>query len=478
MPDILASVLNHLANTEAAALGRLFDVLRIPSISTQDSHAADCQTAAEWFCRELRELGFEACVHQTAGRPVVIGHSGEAGADAPCVLYYGHYDVQPADPEELWNSPPFSPVLADGPHGKRIVARGSADDKGQVMVWLEAFRAWRAAAGSLPARIKVLLEGEEETGSPSLNACLEARAAELRADVAVISDGNMWDIATPSITTRLRGTTYFELTLRTADCDLHSGLFGGSARNALHALLELLAKLHDADGRIALPGFYDDVPALPPGLARQWREIGFDEAALLRGFGLATPAGERGFNGLERLWSRPTAEIHGVWGGYTGPGRKTVIPAEAHAKLSFRIVPGQDPERAVACLRRWLDAECPADARIEFEVLGVEGGTEIPTETGWMRAVQRALADEYGKPALLAGCGGSLPVVGSLKRLLGIDTLLFSFGLDDDQVHSPNEKFELTCYRHGARAHARLLAEFAAMRARTAQPAVAEAEAG
>ncbi len=461
MPEILPAVLDHLAAGEAGALDRLFEVLRIPSISTQDSHAPDCQVAAEWFRDQLRELGFTAEVHQTAGRPIVLGHSDEAGGNAPQLLYYGHYDVQPADPEGLWTSPAFAPVLVDGPHGKGIVAGGAVDDKGQVMMWLEAFRAWRAVAGTLPVRVTVLLEGEEETGSPSLNAFLEANRAALAADIAVISDGNMWDIATPSITTRLRGTTYMELSLRTANCDLHSGLFGGSARNALHALVEVLGKLHDADGRIALPGFYDDVPALPPDLARQWAEIGFDETAFLGNFGLATPAGERDFNGLERLWARPTAEIHGIWGGYTEPGRKTVIPAEAHAKLSFRIVPGQDPEHAVACLRRFLDAECPADARIELKILGIEGGVEIPTDSDWMRAVQAALAAEYGKPALLGGCGGSLPVVGSLKRLLGMDTLLFSFGLDDDQVHSPNEKFELACFRHGARAHARLLAELA-----------------
>jgi acetylornithine deacetylase/succinyl-diaminopimelate desuccinylase-like protein len=225
--------------------------------------------------------------------------------------------------------------------------------------------------------------------------------------------------------------------------------------------VEFLAGLHDADGRITLPGFYDDVPPLPPALAAQWEAIGFDEAAMLGQFGLATPAGERGRSGLERLWSRPTLEIHGVWGGYMAEGRKTVIPAEAHAKISFRIVPGQSPQKAVAALRRYIEANTPADARIELKSLGEEGGIEIPTDNKWMRAVQAALAAEYGRPALLGGCGGSLPVVGSLKRLLGIDTLLFSFGLDDDQVHSPNEKFELACYRHGARAHARLLAELA-----------------
>ncbi len=461
MSDVLPKILDHLEASEEAGLGRLFDVLRIPSVSTQDSFAPDCQRAAEWFRDQLIELGFTAQVYQTPGRPIVVGHSVEAGPDAPRLLYYGHYDVQPADPEDLWTTPAFSPTLVDGPRGKRIVARGAVDDKGQVVMWLEAFRAWRAVAGKLPVRVTVLLEGEEETGSPSLNAFLEANKDMLQADVAVVSDGNMWDAETPSITTRLRGTTYMQLALRTANCDLHSGLFGGSARNALHAMVELLGKLHDSDGRVTLPGFYDDVPALSNTVADQWAAIGFDEIGMLKGFGLSTPAGERGFSGLERLWARPTAEIHGIWGGYMAEGRKTVIPAEAHAKLSFRIVPGQDPERAVASMRRFLETNRPADAQIELTILGIEGGIEIPTGSKWMLAVQAALAAEFGKPALLGGCGGSLPVVGSLKRLLGIDTLLFSFGLDDDQVHSPNEKFELSCFRHGARTHVRFLAELA-----------------
>ncbi len=462
--SVLAAALDALGRDEEAALDRLFEIVRIPSISTQKSHEADCRVAADWFAAELRRLGFSAAVHRTAGQPIVVGHSVEAGSAAPHLLYYGHYDVQPADPEALWKTPAFSPVLTEGPHGPRIVGRGAVDDKGQVVMWLEAFRAWRAVAGKLPARVTVLLEGEEETGSPSLNDFLIAHAPELKADVAVISDGNMWDIDTPSITTRLRGTTYMELALRTAASDLHSGLFGGSARNALHAMVELLARLHDADGRICLPGFYDDVPALPPATAKQWADIGFDEATFLRKFGLSTPAGERGFSALERLWARPTAEIHGIWGGYMEHGRKTVIPAEAHAKLSFRIVPGQSPERAVASLRRFLEESRPADATIELSVLGAEGGIEIPTDSAWMLAVRRALEAEYGTPPLLAGCGGSLPVVASLKRLLGMDTLLFSFGLDDDQVHGPNEKFELTCFHRGGRSHLRLLAELAALR--------------
>lgn len=458
----IEDVLTHLAQNEAAALDRLFAFLRIPSISTVDDYAGDCQKAAEWLAGEFESLGFEAEVRQTTGRPILVAHSNEAGPDAPHVLYYGHYDVQPADPEELWISPAFEPVLIDGPSGKRIVARGAADDKGQVMMWVEAFRSWRAVAGKLPIRITVLCEGEEETGSPSLKPFLEKYVDELKkAEVAVISDGNMWDIDTPSITTRLRGTVYTQIKLKTANADLHSGLFGGVARNALNALTNLLGSIHDEHGRVRLPGFYDDVPELPPELAAQWASLNFDEAALLKSFGLATPAGENDRPPLERLWSRPTADIHGIWGGYTGEGRKTVIPAEANAKISFRVVPGQDPQRVVQCFRRFLVANCPPDAKVTLDVLGAEPGIEIPSDTRWMRAVQKALGEEYDKPAILGGCGGSLPMVGALKSILGMDALLFSFGLDDDQVHSPNEKFELRCYRQGARAHARLVAQLA-----------------
>jgi acetylornithine deacetylase/succinyl-diaminopimelate desuccinylase-like protein len=251
---------------------------------------------------------------------------------------------------------------------------------------------------------------------------------------------------------------YTQITLRTARCDLHSGLFGGVARNALNALTQLLGGLHDDQGRVQLPGFYDDVPELPPALAEQWGALNFDEAALLASFGLKTPAGEADRTGLERLWSRPTADIHGIWGGYMGEGRKTVIPAQAEAKISFRVVPGQDPQRVVGTFRRFLDEHCPPDATITLDILGAEPGIEIPSDTPWMRAVQQALGAEYGRSAILGGCGGSLPMVGSLKAILGVDALLFSFGLDDDQVHSPDEKFELRCFRHGARAHARLLA--------------------
>ncbi|MBW8271239.1 dipeptidase [Caldovatus aquaticus] len=463
MPASLDALLAHIDATLDASRARLFDWLRIPSVSAQPAHAPDCRRAAEWLRGELAALGFRAEVRPTAGHPCVVAHhDGPGRADVPHLLYYGHYDVQPPEPLELWTTPPFEPALVDGPHGPRIRARGAVDDKGQVMTWLEALRAHHALAGTIPVRATILVEGEEEVGSPNLDPFLERHRDELRADVAVISDTGMWDIATPAITTRLRGLVYVQIDLRGPARDLHSGLYGGSALNPLNLLARLLGELKDEDGRIRLPGFYDGVAELSPEQRREWEALGFDEAAFLGKVGLSVPAGERGRAPLERLWARPTADVNGLWGGYTGPGAKTVIPAEAHAKLSFRLVPGQDPQRVLAGLRAFLDARLPADAKAEIRVLGASPGIEVPAESRWVRAASAALAEEFGRPAVRIGSGGSIPVVESLRRILGLDSLLMGFGLDDDQVHSPNEKFELACLRRGIRSHARLLAALGA----------------
>jgi acetylornithine deacetylase/succinyl-diaminopimelate desuccinylase-like protein len=441
----------------------LFDFLRIPSISAQPAHKQDCLRAAEWARDRLTALGFTAALRPTPGHPVVLAHSaGPAGATGPHVLFYGHYDVQPADPVELWTSPPFEPALVDGPRGKRFVARGAVDDKGQVMMFLEALRAWKDETGAIPARVTVLLEGEEEVGSINLEAFLLANRAELAADLALISDTGMWDVNTPAVTTRLRGLVYTQVTLKGPSRDLHSGLYGGSALNPINALTRILGKLHDADGRVQVPGFYDRVKPISNAQAAQWDALGFDEAAFLGTIGLTAPSGERGRSALERLWARPTADINGIWGGYTGPGAKTVIAAEASAKVSFRLVAEQDPNAVFEGFRRFVTDRLPAGAKVEFQNFAASPGIEVETDSPWVRAAQAALAEEYGKPALLMGSGGSIPVVESLRRILGIDSLLMGFGLDDDQVHSPNEKFEQVCFHHGIRSHVRLLAKLAA----------------
>ncbi len=461
MTASLDAVLARIEAGLEATRSRWFELLRIPSVSAQPSHQADCGAAADWLRAALAAIGFDAKVLPTGGHPVVLAtHPGTK--PGPRLLYYGHYDVQPAEPLELWTSPPFEPVLSDGPHGPRVSARGAVDDKGQVMMWLEALRGWHDVAGGPPCPVTVLIEGEEEVGSVNLEPFLAAHRETLAADIAIISDTGMWDVATPAVTTRLRGLVYAELTLHAAGRDLHSGLFGGSALNPINALTRILGDLHDAEGRIQLPGFYDGIAETSPGQAAEWQALGFDEAAFLGGIGLSVPVGERGRPALDRMWARPTADINGIWGGYSGPGSKTVIAAEASAKVSFRLVPGQDPAAVFESFKRFVADRIPADARASFELFGSAPGIEIPTDSRWVQAARAALADEYGRPAVLMGSGGSIPVVESIRRLLGVDSLLMGFGLADDQVHSPNEKFEWTCFHHGLRSHARLLAKLAA----------------
>jgi acetylornithine deacetylase/succinyl-diaminopimelate desuccinylase-like protein len=462
LSDTIATVLRRVDASLEDSRGRLFDLLRIPSISAQPAHRQDCVRAAEWVRDQLSDLGFRAEVRPTSGHPVVVAHhAGPANYQGPHVLFYGHYDVQPVDPLELWNSPPFDPQLVDGPHGKRYVARGAVDDKGQAMMFIEAMRAWKEAAGGIPARITMLVEGEEEVGSPSLEPFLAANKAELTSDLALISDTGMWDVDTPAISMMLRGMTYAQVTLKAANRDLHSGLYGGSALNPINALTRILGELQDANGRIQLPGFYDKVKPVSNAQRAQWDALGFDEHAFLGKIGLEAPAGERGYSALERLWARPTADINGIWGGYTGVGSKTVIPSEASAKVSFRLVPNQDPGEVMEQFERFVADRLPPGATVEYEGHTRTPGIEMNLESPWVRAAQTVLAEEYGKPAVLMGCGGSIPVVTSLRTVLGIDSLLIGFGLDDDQVHSPNEKFEQRCFHHGIRSHARLLAKFA-----------------
>jgi acetylornithine deacetylase/succinyl-diaminopimelate desuccinylase-like protein len=455
------AVLTRLEQSQDDARARLFDLLRIPSISAQPAHAGDCAQAARWLAHEFAAIGFATEIRETPGHPIVIGHypgpSGAADASLPHILFYGHYDVQPPDPLELWESPPFDPRLVAHPDGPRVVARGAVDDKGQVVAFLCACRAWYLATGKLPIRITLLLEGEEEVGSPNLDAFIAANRAALTADVALISDTGMWDRTTPAITSQLRGMVYVQIDLFGPSRDLHSGMYGGSALNPINALTRILGALHDDQGRVRIPGFYDGVAELPRALAAQWNALGFDEAAMLGAVGLSAPSGEVGRSALERLWARPTADLNGIWGGYTGAGSKTVIPSEAHAKLSCRLVPGQDPAAVLAGLRQFVAERTPPGARVVIQDLNSSPGVAVPVDGPFVAAAVAALTEEYGKRPVMMGCGGSIPVVGSLRTLLGLDTILMGFGLEDDQVHSPNEKFDWACFEGGARSHARLL---------------------
>ncbi len=458
----LERVLERLSREQGPGLERLFRLLAIPSVSTDPAFHDDCLAAAECCAGMLREIGFEARVEPTKGKPMVVGHWRSGRAAARRVLFYGHYDVQPADPLDAWTTPPFAPHLVEDPrNGTVIVARGASDDKGQVMTFFEAARAWLAEHGTLPADVTVLLEGEEESGSPSLVPFLAAHGEELRAEIALVCDTSQWDAATPAITAFLRGLAFSEITVEGPSRDLHSGLYGGPALNPIRVLADLLAALHDEDGRVTIPGFYDGVRAPSPTQLKAWRELGFDAAGFLGEIGLSTPAGETGTSILEQLWSRPTAEINGIFGGYTGPGTKTVIPSRATAKLSFRLVPGQEPAKILDGLHRFVARLLPADARVSY---GGEGGSPavgFDTEAPSFRAAARALEAEWGKRPVFAGCGASIPIVESFRNKLGMDSLLVGFALDDDRIHAPNEKYNLSSFSKGARSWARILAELA-----------------
>src|SRR3984957_2205128 len=462
-PETVDVVLQHADAQLDQSREALFALLRIPSISAQERHREDGARPAGGVRDRLLALGFRTEIRPTPGHPVVLGHfDGPADYRGPHVLIYGHYDVQPPDTLEVWTSPPFEPQLVDGPRGKRVGARGAVDDKGQTTMFLEALQAWHDAGGGIPARLTVLIEGEEEVGSRNLEPFLKANKAELKSDIALISDTNMWDIDTPALTTSLRGLTYVQLTVKAAKRDLHSGLYGGSALNPINAITHILGDLQDVNGRIQLPGFYDKVKPISNARRAQWDSLGFSEQAFLGDIGLSVPVGERGYSALERLWARPTADINGIGGGYTGQGAKTVIAAEASAKVTFRLVPGQDPDEVFEQFKQFVADRLPPGATAEFDGGHGSPGFDVNAESLWVRAAQAALAEEYGKPAILIGCGGSIPVVVSLKKVLGIDTLLMGFGLDDDQIHSPNEKFEQRCFHHGIRSHVRLLAKIAA----------------
>ncbi|MFL5338141.1 MAG: M20/M25/M40 family metallo-hydrolase [Geminicoccaceae bacterium] len=442
------------------ALERLFAFLKIKSISTDPAYAAECKAAAEWLAADLASIGFDASVRPTAGHPMVVGH--DRSAKGSSALFYGHYDVQPVDPLELWDHDPFAPFIdtrADG--SKAIRARGASDDKGQIMVFVEACRAWKAVTGALPIPLSLLIEGEEESGGENLPPFLKDHADELRADIGLICDTNMWDPRTPAIQTMLRGLCGEEIVITAADRDLHSGFYGSAAANPNHVLVRILAGLRDADGRVTVPGFYDGVPELPEALRAQWDSLDFDPKAFLGAVGLSVPAGEKGRSVLEMTWSRPTCEINGMGGGYQGEGFKTVIPSVASAKISFRLVFDQDPHAIRRSFREFVRQRLPADCKVEFIEHGSGRAIRFPIEAPAFAKASKALSEEWGREAVFIGGGGSIPVTHELKTALGMDVVLAGFALDDDRIHSPNEKYELESFRRGIRSWARVLAELA-----------------
>jgi acetylornithine deacetylase/succinyl-diaminopimelate desuccinylase-like protein len=442
------------------ALARLFDWLKIQSISTDPAYKGECRKAAEWVRGELESLGFKAHLSDTSLHPVVVGHKPKPGA--PHVLFYGHYDVQPVDPLELWDTPPFEPQLGELEAGRKVIrGRGACDDKGQVMTFLEACRAWQATDGELPVGVTVLIEGAEENGSKGLPEWLVANKDELKADFALVCDTGMWDRRTPSITTSLRGLVYREIIVKAADRDLHSGSFGGAARNPIHVVAKIIADLHDADGRVTIPGFYDGVPETPADLLAQWKALDLTPESFLGQVGLSLPAGEKDRMVIEQIQSRPTCDANGIVGGYTGEGSKTVIAAQASAKISFRLVGEQDPLKIAAAFEAFVRERVPADCSVEILNHSQARAIQLPYDMPALTKAKAALAAEWGTEPVAIGSGGSIPIVGDFKRTLGLDTLLVGFGLDDDRVHSPNEKYDLSSFHKGARSWARILGALA-----------------
>lgn len=457
MGDIQA-VLARVDDNLPSSLDRLFELVRIPSISTDPAYSADCRKAAEFLVDYLSSMGFKASVRDTTGHPMVVAHHEGQAPDCPHVLFYGHYDVQPVDPLNLWHNDPFDPAIREGVNGEKIITgRGTSDDKGQLLTFLEALRAFKQERGGLPLKVTILFEGEEESGSPSLLPFLEANKDELKADFAMVCDTGMWDAQTPSICASLRGLVGEEIIIKAATRDLHSGGYGGVAANPLHVLSDILAGLHDETGAVTLPGFYDGVEETPAEIKAVWSELEKSQSAFLSDIGLSTPSGEKGRSILELLWARPTAEVNGMSGGYTGKGFKTVIAAEAMAKVSFRLVGKQDPQKIRDSFRTYVRSKLPVDCRVEFQSEGASPAIQLPYDSALLAKAKAALSEEWPKPAIVTGGGGSIPIVGNFQTLLGMDSLLVGFSLDDDCVHSPNEKYNLTSFHKGIRSWVRIL---------------------
>lgn len=433
----------------------LKSLIRIPSVSAQPDHDADTRRAAEFVRDDLRAMGVPAELVETEGHPIVYGERLDAPG-GPTLLIYGHYDVQPPEPLEPWSSPPFEPTVRDG----NLYARGATDDKGQFYTHLKAAQAWLETAGKLPVNVKFLIEGEEEVGGANLEAYVARNKQKLSCDYAVISDSNMFAPGVPAITYGLKGIAYFELRVRGARADLHSGVFGGAVQNPINALCTILAGMKGPDGRIQVEGFYDAVRPMEDWEREVIAGLGFHESQFQADLAVPALVGEIGYNSLERIWARPTFDVNGIWGGYQGTGSKTVLPGRAGAKFSFRLVPDQDNVAMGNLVRHHIEKHCPPGVSWELEEMHGAPAVLVKTQgSPGIEAAKRALEIGFGRPPVFVRDGGSIPVVGLIKKHLGVDTLLLGWGLKDDNPHGPNEKFSLTDFHRGIKASAHLLDE-------------------
>ena len=452
----MSSLNEYLENNRDRFESDLSDWLRIPSVSADSSFSSDVKQAAHWLQSHLEDMGMTAELIETAGHPLIYAESPPVPGK-PVVLVYGHYDVQPPDPLEEWTTPPFEPTIRDG----NIYARGATDDKGQLLTHVKSARAWIESAGELPLQVKYLIEGEEEVGSPNLENYLSTHQQKLACDCVVVSDTSQFARGVPAITFGLRGIAYYELRLSGPKQDLHSGIFGGGVTNPANILARLLAALIDENGRIQIPGFYDDVIPLTDREREQFQALPFNEAQFISNLGVNGLSGESSYSTLERRWARPSCDVHGLWSGYQGEGTKTILPAQAGAKFSFRLVPDQDPASIGAGLREFFESRLPPG--IEMELIDFNGtsGILVSLESPYIGAAARAIEQGFGCPPVFIREGGSIPIVSTFMRELGADVLLLGWGLNDDNAHSPNEKFSLADFHRGIRASAYLWKELA-----------------
>ncbi|MFW5973302.1 MAG: dipeptidase [Bacteroidota bacterium] len=452
----MSNALEYARSNAERFVSELEDWLRIPSISTDPTYREDVRRAADWLADNLRAVGVQKVeLRETGGHPIVYAEH-IVDADRPTVLIYGHYDVQPPDPLELWDSPPFEPVVKDG----TLYARGSSDDKGQLFMHVKAAEAY-LAQGDPPVNLKFMIEGEEESGSNHLVPYIEDHRDELAADIVLVSDTALFGPDVPSITSGLRGMAYCEVTLTGPDRDLHSGVYGGAVENPINALCRLIGNLHDERHRVMVPGFYEDVVEMTDEERQTYRELPFDEEDWKQSIGIEASRSEEGYSVLEATTARPTLDVNGMWGGYIGEGAKTVLPSRASAKISMRLVPDQDPEDIADKLKTYFEAHTPPTMTLKFRKHHGGYPVLVDTSSPAMQSAKAALQGVFGEEPYFTREGGSIPVVSDFKRILGLDTVLMGFGLASDSIHSPNEHFDLERFHQGVESSIRFMEHLA-----------------